>query len=233
MRRYALYFAPDAGTPLDRFGASWLGRDARTGAAIAFPEITGLPAAAIAHLTKAPRLYGFHATLKPPFALAGRCSVEALTAALAEFAEHRPAVAAPPLRLEAIGRFLALVPEVPSPALHALAADCVERFDRFRAPASADDVARRRSAGLAPRQQQFLARWGYPYVLEEFRFHLTLTGALDDADRAHATVALAPLIAPFGKTPLAVTAVSLFEQDAPSQPFRLTRRFPLTPTAAE
>jgi hypothetical protein len=33
------------------------------------------------------------------------------------------------------------------------------------------------------RQRNYLDRWGYPYVMEEFRFHMTLTGRLDSTCR--------------------------------------------------
>ena len=36
-------------------------------------------------------------------------------------------------------------------------------------------------SGLTDRQEALLTQWGYPYVMEEFRFHITLTGALDPA----------------------------------------------------
>src|SRR3546814_3179533 len=74
-----------------------------------------------------------------------------------------------PLRLVILDGFLALVPSGPSDALEALAAGCVQRFERFRAPPSALELARRRSNGLTPRQERNLKDWGYPYVLEDFR----------------------------------------------------------------
>jgi hypothetical protein len=40
------------------------------------------------------------------------------------------------------------------------------------------ELARRRVADLTPRQDALLQRWGYPFVLEEFQFHLSLTGPL-------------------------------------------------------
>lgn len=37
-------------------------------------------------------------------------------------------------------------------------------------------LARRRERPLSPQQEIYLARWGYPYVLEEFRFHWRANG---------------------------------------------------------
>ena len=62
--RYALYLAPTG--PWREFGSRWLGRCADTGAAL--PPLPGQPKAA-RDWTEAPRHYGLHATLKPPFRL--------------------------------------------------------------------------------------------------------------------------------------------------------------------
>src|SRR5690242_2952145 len=114
-RRHAIYFAPPADSALARFAAAWLGRDAGTGARLAPPSVTGLDDDLIERITAEPRRYGFHATLKPPFALAaGRTEAE-LIAELGAFAATRLSFAAPPLRLAALGRFLALIPEGPAP----------------------------------------------------------------------------------------------------------------------
>ena len=62
--RYAIYYLPPAGALAD-FGARWLGWDVRRGAAAVQLDLPGLRDA-----TEAPRKYGFHGTLKPPFRLA-------------------------------------------------------------------------------------------------------------------------------------------------------------------
>jgi len=94
------------------------------------------------------------------------------------------------------------------------------------AASSAAELAKRRAHGLTPAQEANLARWGYPYVMEDFRFHVTVSGALapEALDRLEAL--LQPLVAPFTTAPLAIAELALFEQADPAQPFRLTRRFP-------
>ena len=77
-----------------------------------------------------------------------------------------------------LGSFVALVPQTPRPLLNGLAEACVRELDRFRAPMSKLERERRMMPGLSDRQIVNLARWGYPYVCEDFRFHMTLTGAL-------------------------------------------------------
>ncbi|MEL7463509.1 MAG: DUF1045 domain-containing protein [Pseudomonadota bacterium] len=222
--RYAVYYAPPADDPLAAFGESWLGWDAAAGEARAHPEIAGLPGS-VAEITRAPRKYGLHGTLKPPFRLSG--DPAALLDAVEALAAARPAFDAPPLRLARLGGFLALVPSAPSEDLAALAFACVSDLDLFRAAPSEAELAKRRAAGLTDAQEALLARWGYPYVGAEFRFHLTLSGALsrEAAERTEAT--LAPLVVPLIEGPMAVREICLFGEDASDGRFRIIRRFPL------
>jgi putative phosphonate metabolism protein len=229
--RCAVYWVPPAASALARFGARWLGRDAETGAPLAPDPAWGDPAW-IATVTAEPRHYGLHATLKPPFRLAEGRTRAALVDALAGFAARAAPVLGPPLVLRRLGRFLALVPDGPAPAVEALAACVVEVFDAFRAPPEPAELARRRAHRLSPAHQANLVRWGYPYVMAEFRFHVTLSGALDPATLERLESLLAPLVAPFAASPLALGELALFEQPDGAAPFRLTRRFALAGAAA-
>jgi putative phosphonate metabolism protein len=225
--RYAIYFAPPRDTALARFGDGWLGRNIETGRVLPQPALATMPASRLTELTEAPRHYGFHGTLKPPFRLADGDDTRRLHASLARFAARQAAFAIPRLMLKTIGCFLALRPAAPVPALDALAAACVEAFDDFRAPPEPTELARRAAAGLTPRQAELLARWGYPYVFDEFRFHLTLTGDVADAgERAAVQAALLPLLEPVQAEPVAVDALCLFRQSDRAAPFRLIERFP-------
>lgn len=179
--RYAIYYVPDPNSELYRFGAAVLGYDCYGAGAVDFPGEVG---ADWAGKVVAPRKYGFHATLKAPFRLAAGESLATLTAVLDAFARAHQAVHVGPLRIAEIGSFIALVPAAPCRPLDDLAAACVERFDRFRAPLAATELARRLAAPLTERQRAQLERWGYPYVFDDFRFHMTLTGPLADAERA-------------------------------------------------
>jgi len=222
--RYAIYFAPPATSPLWRFGAAVIGYDAETGATVAPPELRRFDAERWREITAEPRRYGFHATLKAPFRLAEGRSEDDLGAACAAFAAERTRFACAGVELSAIGRFLALKPASPCAALDRLAGAAVKAFDGFRAPMSAAEREKRLRAPLTARQQDHLARWGYPYVLEDFRFHMTLTGPLDDAERALAEAELAELFtASGGDGPLIVGGIALYRQTA--GPFRLLARF--------
>lgn len=175
-KRYALYYTPPQGAFAD-LGASWLGWDVARGEMAAHPEITGL-GDQIATLTDRPRKYGFHATLKAPFRLTQGVSLEALRTEAKPICDRLPAVKLEALKVSRIGKFLALTPAGNVEALNALAASIVREFDRFRAPLTDADLKRRRQANLSARQDALLVQWGYPYVMEEFNFHMTLTGPL-------------------------------------------------------
>jgi putative phosphonate metabolism protein len=220
--RHAVYWAPPAGSALARFGADWLGWDAE--AARSCP-VMALPGVAVEAVTAVPRRYGFHATLKAPFRLAPGETEAGLRAALAALAGGERAFALPRLELAEIGDFLALVPGAPCPRLDAVAAACVTRLDRFRAPMDAEERARR-AAGLAPRQAALLERWGYPFVLEAFRFHLTLSGPLAPGERTRMRAALAPILAPILAEGQTFGEIALFAQPGDA-PFRIVERFAL------
>lgn len=221
--RYALYTAPDATHPLWSEAASWLGRDPEAETA-RHPTLPGwLTAERWQAITAEPRLYGFHGTLKPPLALAAEASPAALADALRHFAAE---IDMPPVRLTVatLSGFLAIVPTGPAPALHALADRCVEAFDRFRAPPDATELGRRRQAGLSAVQEQHLLRWGYPYVFDQFRYHMTLTGRLAEPERSRLQAWLTEHLAPALAAPVPLQ-LTLFAQADRGQPFRLLERY--------
>lgn len=221
-RRFSVFYAPPFGSDLARFGAHWLGWDAEEGREVAHPQIEGID---VAEATATPRKYGFHGTLKPPFRLAPGADLPGLEDALGILSGRIAPFEAPALELRRLGRFLALVPSASSACLAALAAACVQDLDMFRAPPEESELARRRQAGLTAAQEANLARWGYPYVLDEFRFHMTLTGALTDP--AKFETALSPFVEPFTRDPIALQQICLFGEAADGR-FRIIRRFPLT-----
>jgi putative phosphonate metabolism protein len=227
--RYAIYVAPPPG-PLATLGAQWLGWDAEAGRGAALPPgraVADLPRPQRA-LTEAPRPYGFHGTLKPPFLLAEGRTVPGLHAAVSALAPSLHRVRLDGLRLGEIGAFVALVPDGDSAALGTLAARIVEALDGFRAPPSGEELARRRAAGLTDRQEALLARWGYPFVMEEFRFHMTLTGPLPDPDeRARVAGALRPLFEPLIERPFRIDEICLFGEGQDGR-FRNLHRYPLS-----
>jgi len=227
MERFAVYFAPPAGSALAEFGASWLGWDAQAGKAVPQPGVAGLDPEDLEKFTQSPRRYGFHGTLKAPFRLAEGTSFDDLREAVSSLAADLTVVNLGYFKLKRLGRFLALVPSERSSALETLAGRCVMDLDRFRAPAPPEETARRRKATLTPRQEDLLQQWGYPYVLDQFRFHLTLTGALDEPDldrmEDHLSVVLTPVIG----EPVVLSDLYIFGDPGDGQSCRVVQRIPV------
>jgi putative phosphonate metabolism protein len=229
--RYAIYHAAARGGVLDRFGSYLLGYDAWTGEELPFPEGVVRAAPDWRDLTQDPRKYGFHATLKAPMALADGKTEAELVAACASFAETpRPVPVITPV-VDSISGFIAVVPAEPSAELERLAADSVSVFDAFRAPLAPADRARRNPAKLTSRQREYLDRWGYPYVMEEFRFHMTLTGRLGHERHAPVLTMLRERFAAIGLTRLAIDGIALFRQDGAASRFRIIGHWQLRPIA--
>jgi putative phosphonate metabolism protein len=229
MTRYAIYFAPDTVSPLWRFGSGVVGHDAETGASLPFRETAGLSADAWSAITEDPRRYGFHATLKAPFELRSATDESTLLAETHRLAASLQPVVLPGLVVRALGRFIALVPAAAPGELLRLAAAAVEGLEHLRAPLSAADRGRRLRSPLSPRQIGYLDRYGYPYVLDEFRFHMTLTGPIPDAtERDRIAEALAGAYArdvPPGPVP--VNALVVYRQPSRDTRFRIIARFPM------
>jgi 2'-5' RNA ligase len=126
-----------------------------------------------------------------------------------------------------IGAFVALVRVGSQDDLMGLAADCLSAFSEHRAPLSAADRERRLAAKLTPRQAELLDRWGYPYVLDEFRFHMTLAGPLAADQRQKWCAALGDAFAAQADEEVTIDAISLMRQDDRGARFRVVMRGPL------
>jgi putative phosphonate metabolism protein len=220
--RVAVYYAPLADDRLSDDAAIWLGRDPATGARVAQPDIVG-----IEEVTAEPRLYGFHATLKPPMRLADGCQWSELLLAAQELAGRVAPFALPRLAVADVHGFLALRETVPCPPLQALADVCVEQLDPFRAPPSDAELARRRRASLTPQQDAMLQRWGYPYVFDTWFFHMTLTRRLNAEEKSRYQPSADHHFAPATAIARQVLDICLFIQPTPGEPFVIAERIPL------
>jgi putative phosphonate metabolism protein len=225
--RVAIYFTPSSGHPLARLASAWLGRDPWDSHVFEPRAANGFDPLTIRALTADPRRYGFHATLKAPFRLAEGRNIDGLRVCLEAFCRERPPILIPELRLERIGPFFALTPGEECPDLSALAANAVRAFDAFRAAPTLEEMARRRPERLTPRQREYVAAWGYPYVFDEFRFHMTLTGPVPEAQREAMEAVLRARFAEFIGRPLAVDALCLFVEPEPPGDFVVDTVIPL------
>lgn len=215
--RVALYYAPPASSAWWREGCEWLGRD---------PE-NGLETATPAHeLTHAPRRYGWHATLIAPFHTVPGVELADVLACARAWASSVPRFE---IRMQPaeMGRFVALRPAETGDdkTLRTLAASALNALSALRTMPSRTSIERRIVDGMSARQIELLREWGYPYVLDEYRFHMTLSDSLDDAN------ARASIVSDWRRRvdtlgPLPIHGAALFIEPEPGAPFRLWQRLP-------
>ena len=220
--RFAIFYTPTGA--LADFGAAWLGWDSASGCAVPHPDV---PDIYIAAVTAKPRKYGLHGTLKAPFRLAADSGPAKLQTAVADFAKRTAPVKIGQLQVAHHHGFVALRPAGDPPALRALASAIVTGFDDHRAPLTDADIARRRQSGLTLRQDRQMLDWGYPYIFDDFHFHLTLSGALPAAQGAAVVTALQPLLTPIIADPWVIDGITLMGQDAAGM-FHQIHRYTLT-----
>ncbi|MHB2169572.1 DUF1045 domain-containing protein [Alsobacter sp. R-9] len=225
--RYAIYYAPAPSDPLWTTASALIGYDAYSGCPVAQTIPAGWTEAGWHDATQEPRRYGFHATLKAPFHLAEGASEAGLVEAIRYFARRRGPVVSGALQVATLGSFIALVPLIQSEDLSALASECVAAFEPFRAPLSPEDRARRRPEQLDDRGRDYLDRYGYPYVLDRFRFHMTLSGAVDETRREATRSALSAVLRDVMPTNLTVDRIAMFRQAERRSPFTVLEAFPL------
>lgn len=225
--RYAIYFTPAPDSSLTRDASRWLGRNAFSGEMLGAPSGLPMPVEQWQGLVAEPQRYGFHATLKAPFALRDGKTEEELVEAFDGFAETVEPFDIPEIVVGQLGPFFALVPGTTHPPLQAFAASVVEAFEPFRAPLSDADMVRRRPERLTEIQRDNLTAWGYPYVMDEFRFHMTLTGPVE-SDLAPAVDAeLKRRFSSQDSQPLAIDGLALFIEARRGEPFTVHRWRPL------
>lgn len=219
--RYAIYFAPAKESPWWDFGANWLGRNEFDDAPLAAPVCLPIAPDELFAITSEPRRYGFHATLKAPFRLSAGRTSDDLMARMAALAANLAPVVLGPLQALSLGKFVALLPVKSTGDLAALAEACVVGLDDMRAALSEEDLARRQIGQLDARAMELLRCYGYPYVLERFRLHFTLTGPVDQPTRQRVIQAVAERVSQLNTAaPLLLDRLCLFKESAPGQPFR-------------
>jgi len=219
--RYAIYFAPAHHSSWWEFGTHWLGRDECLDLQIAQPALAQITTEELYEATAQPRRYGFHATLKAPFALSGGHTQDDLMTRMQALAGTLRPVALGPMQAAMLGDFVALMPVTVRDELMELASACVTGLDDLRAPLSAADLLRRKAEQLDTREQALLAQYGYPYVLERYRLHLTLSGPVAPTMAERILQAAAGPVSELNKkAPLVLDRLCLFVESSPGQPFK-------------
>jgi len=228
--RHAAYYAPAPQSLEWDLGSQWLGRCAHQLKTLEQPRWNELNAELFEKLTLSPRLYGWHATLKAPFELNPGFMSEDVQKAFQELARNTVSSFHLPIKLTVLGDFLALVPSQPSLELQKFAEDCVTQLHSLALTLSKSELQRRTGSGLNDRQTNLLHEWGYPFVMDQFKFHMTLSGSLKNVDpqlKIDLKAAAQEWFAPILKNGLSIDAVTWFSQDQPNSNFQWLERFEL------
>lgn len=223
--RVAIFYAPASKSPLAKFGSEWLGWDVENAFEVNHPNIPNLPAP-ISNIVATPQKYGFHGTLKAPFNLNSARSLDELRGALHNFGHQTSKFTIGRMKVARLGNFVALIQEDPSDQLQIVASNVVKLFEEFRAPLSEYDIAKRRKANLSPRQDELMLKWGYPYIFDEFKFHLTLTGKLDESDAERTKLVLIEHLSSILSNPMEAVDICLYGEREDGR-FEIIERYPL------
>ena len=221
--RYAIYYSPQIMTELGRFGASWLGRTPE-GQDLAPPVCQFVDEETWTTAVEAPRRYGFHATLKAPFRLADGVKEIDLLDAVEGFISAQDKVTLGPLQLAERYGFLALLPKKHA-GVSRFAAKIVHEFNQFRAPLTAQEIEHRKTSELTRQQRGLLETWGYPYVMGEFLFHMTLTGKLNPENAMPLQKEIEKRISPSVLGDVSIDEICVFVEQNPGDDLVLTERF--------
>lgn len=222
-----MYAAPRGDSELGLLGARWLGRHLDPLPDPSRADVADLAEDQLMELTAEARLYGFHATLKPPFRLADGFEPDDVEDRVASLARSTAAVDVPALSVDLFSGFVAFRPVARSDTLDDLASSCVTELDDCRRPPDQLEVARRRRGGLSSRQDELLVEWGYPYVLDEFRYHMTLTRRLATQEVHEVLDAARAWFETVDGETFVLDELCVVEQAEPGEPFVVRSRHPL------
>ena len=226
--RFAAYYAPEQDSTLWQAGNRWLGLDPQSGQAL-LPSISGRLPGPLQPVMDAPRRYGWHATLKAPFSLAPGVTVGALHEAMQALCSLHRAFVMPLLKVQRLDNFLALVPAQASPEIQDVSDACVMTLHPLAQALPPSEVQRRRGGGLSDEQEHMLQQWGYPHVLKQFQFHMSLTGSLAGVSAVDVQLLIAQAQAIFEDlAPTRFDGVALVGESVSGAAFNVLHRYPFS-----
>ncbi len=224
--RFAIYYVPAPNSKLAEFSQVWFGSHNIEDTDV---RIFGLDKNLVAHITDQPARYGLHATLKAPFYMAEGFTLKQLLQQAKRFAGNRKAFSLGKLKQSWIGNTMILVPENNGHQVNQFASQCVLGFEDFRAPLSMKERTRRMETGnLNLHQRLMLEELGYPYVLSEFKFHITLTHSLSEENKGIVLPKLSPVLDHVCEEPCLIDGIAIVGDPGQGKPFEVIKRFSLT-----
>ncbi len=222
--RFAIYYAPSPNSKLAEFGRIWFGNHVTENEDV---RIFGLDQNLVAHITEKPARYGLHATLKAPFQIAEGFEFKQLLKHAKRFAQNRKSFSLGKLKQTWFGNTMTLVPEGSNHQVNQFASQCVLGFEDFRAPLTMKERTRRLEANLNLHQRLMLEELGYPYVLSEFQFHITLTASLSEEDKEVVLPKLSPVLEHVCEEPCLIDNIAIAGDPGNGKPFQIIEQFAL------
>ena len=223
-KRYAIYYAPIENCGLDVFGKCLLGWDPYKG-----EEITNSYPPKLPNLQKfsrfvlTPKQYGFHGTIKAPFRLKDGYTYNDLENKVCEISKQIHSFYIDKLIIKKLGNFIALIP-TNNLKVNDVSNKFVEGLDYLRDELSENEIKKRNPIKLTSRQKKMLFKWGYPYVFNEFKFHLTLTSKLNIEEIDDVFKSLQNILTQFNLIKINFNSVCIFGQKS-DEKFYFIKRF--------
>lgn len=180
-KRVAIYFLPKKNSSLENFGKNLLGRDINKKKKISltrrqkyfinrgftyFDELKDY--------CEEPAKYGFHATLKAPFRLKRNVKTKNFYDVISHIAAQHSRFKIKGLKIVYSKKFTFITSRKPNKLLINLENDLVKHLDTFRAELNKTEIKKRIPDSLTFKQNKYLKEWGYPFVFDQFKFHMTL-----------------------------------------------------------
>ena len=179
--RYAIYYAPPKESSLEEFGRYWFGWDPLNAKLINNKQrinyLNGFGIKNLKNIDKnvlIAKKYGFHGTLIPPFKLNKNYSTNTLFKKTEEIAKKLKKFKFYKFKLKKINNFYAFVQNKKNNNINKLSNRLVRELFKFRSPLTKKEIDRRNPSKLSKLQLNILYKWGYPYLMSEFNFHMTL-----------------------------------------------------------
>lgn len=223
--RYAVYYVPHHESDLAVFGKSWFGYDLSEGETDR--NLHGLDLELVRRVTAKPARYGMHATLKAPFYLAEGYSLEQLLDKADRFSKKRKKFTLGKLKIGWHGNTMVLIENQKNHQINQFASQCVLKFEDFRAPLTMKERTRRLEQNLNLHQRLMLEELGYPYVLSEFQFHVTLTDNMTEAEKEKIVPALEMTLDGILEKPCEIDGIAIVGDPGNNQPFQMIEYFEL------
>ncbi len=179
--RYAIYYAPPKESNLEEFGRYWFGWDPLNAKLINNKQrinyLNGFGIKNLKNIDKnvlIAKKYGFHGTLIPPFRLNKNYSTNLLFKKTEDIAKKFKKFKFYKFKLKKINNFYAFVQNKKNNNINKLSNRLVRELFKFRSPLTKKEIDRRNPSKLSKLQLNILYKWGYPYLMSEFSFHMTL-----------------------------------------------------------